>query len=143
MNVIEFSMDHKDKYIDMIQKLWNDIELEEINQIIDEHILSKNIIFLMEYKGDIIGFANTSIRSDYVEGSTSSPVGYIEGIFVEKKYRKQKVASKLVDQLSTYFKSIGITELGSDTEYENQTSALFHKSMGFSESIIRTYIKKI
>ena len=34
-----------------------------------------------------IGFAQCTLRNDYVEGSSSSPVGYLEGIYVKDEYR--------------------------------------------------------
>lgn len=36
-----------------------------------------------------IGFAQCGLRHDYVEGTESSPVGYLEGIFVCEEYRKK------------------------------------------------------
>lgn len=41
-------------------------------------------------------FAQCGLRHDYVEGRGSSPVGYLEGIFVEKEYRKQGCAKELL-----------------------------------------------
>ncbi len=36
------------------------------------------------------------MRTDYVEGTESSPVGYLEGIFVKEEYRKNGYAKELL-----------------------------------------------
>src|SRR3989442_14507789 len=48
--------------------------------------------------GEAIAFADLSIRNEYVEGSNSSPVGYVEGLYVKPEYRKQGIASELVQR---------------------------------------------
>ncbi|EKE01709.1 MAG: GCN5-related N-acetyltransferase, partial [uncultured bacterium] len=57
-----------------------------------EHFLAQN------KDGEYLGFINLSLRSDYVQGSSSRPVGYVEGIFVTPKSRKQGVAKELIKQ---------------------------------------------
>ena len=44
----------------------------------------------------VIGFANTALRFDYVEGCQLSPFTYLQGIFVEKSYRKNHYGKELV-----------------------------------------------
>lgn len=39
-----------------------------------------------------VGFAQCQLRHDYVEGTSHSPVGYLEGIFVLPPYRGRGVA---------------------------------------------------
>ena len=46
--------------------------------------------FFLKYENDFpIGFAQCQLRYDYVEGTKSSPVGYLEGIFVKEGYRSK------------------------------------------------------
>ena len=40
------------------------------------------------------GFAQCGLRFDYVEGTDSSPVGYLEGIFVLEEYKKRGYAKE-------------------------------------------------
>ncbi|HEY1372051.1 MAG TPA: aminoglycoside 6'-N-acetyltransferase [Candidatus Binatia bacterium] len=79
------------------------------------------------------GFVEVSMRRDYVEGSSSSPTGYLEGIFVEKKFRKTGVARLLVRMAEAWAKKRGASEFGSDTRLANRRSRKFHKALGFSE----------
>src|SRR5690554_1195282 len=92
----------------------------------------------------LIGFIQISIRTDYVNGSTNSPVGFIEGIFVDENYRKKDIARKLVDRADSYFKNEGIKEIASDVLIDNIDSQNFHKSIGFEEiERVVCYIKRI
>ncbi len=46
-----------------------------------EIILREDARFFIKYEGDIpAGFAQCQLRHDYVEGTETSPVGYLEGI---------------------------------------------------------------
>ena len=45
-------------------------------------------IFLAHVGDKAIGFAQCQLRRDYVEGCSQSPVGYLEGIYVDPQHRK-------------------------------------------------------
>lgn len=139
---------YEDKYYEGYKKLvlllWPDIELEEIDMLINEHKTTKDRIILVLNDNNPIGFINSSVRTDYVEGQDEGPVGYIEGIFVLKEYRKQNIAKTLVEEAIKYFKTLNIKEIASDSEMDNEASYHFHKAIGFPEpTLIRHYIKKI
>ncbi|WP_257941810.1 hypothetical protein [Campylobacter lari] len=55
-----------------------------------ENILKdqKYAVFLLKTQQLCIGLAYVSIRYDYVEGSSSTPVGYLEGIYIRENFRK-------------------------------------------------------
>src|SRR5580704_19299949 len=46
-------------------------------------------------QGRAIGFAEATLRHDYVNGCTSSPVGFLEGLYVRDEARRQGVARAL------------------------------------------------
>src|SRR5207245_712927 len=94
--------------------------------------------------GEAIAFADLSIRNEYVEGSNSSPVGYVEGLYVKPEYRKQGIASELVRRAEAWARGRGCTEYGSDTELSNIDSQNFHVRYGFekAETIVH-FIKKL
>jgi aminoglycoside 6'-N-acetyltransferase I len=84
------------------------------------------------------------LRIDYVEGSSSSPVGYIEVIFVEASHRNKGISKRLVKEGEGWSKSLGCRELASDTELHNKESQEFHKRIGFEEAgRIVFFIKEI
>ena len=53
-------------------------------------------VFLSVAEDGPVGFAQCQLRRDYVEGTRSSPVGYLEGIFVLPAYRNQGRARALL-----------------------------------------------
>ena len=84
--------------------------------------------------GDLYaGFITLSLRSDYVEGATSSPVGYIEGIFVKPEFRKSGVGKLLVERGETWANAQGCKDYCSDAEIINHASIKFHNQVGFKE----------
>ena len=54
-----------------------------------------------------IAFAQCQLRHDYVEGTESSPVGYLEGIFVSEGYRKKGCAAELLSECERWAKEKG------------------------------------
>ena len=90
--------------------------------------------FFLAYEGELaVGFAQCQLRHDYVEGTESSPVGYLEGIFVAEQYRKHGVAKQLLTACENWAKSKGCTEFASDCELDNTQSLRFHLNVGFTE----------
>ena len=79
-------------------------------------------------------FAQSQLRYDYVEGTESSPVGYLEGIFVSEEYRKNGFAAELLAECEKWAKEKGCTEFASDCELDNEVSLRFHLALGFEEA---------
>lgn len=94
----------------------------------------KNIIFLAISEENIVGFAQCGLRFDYVEGTDSSPVGYLEGIFVLEEYKKRGYAKELLGECQNWAKDQGCLEFASDCELDNEESLKFHLKMGFAEA---------
>ena len=92
------------------------------------------VVFAAMQAGSVIGFAQCQLRHDYVEGTSTSPVGYLEGIYVEEQYRRQGVAQALLNVCEEWIRSNGCTEFASDCELNNADSLRFHMSLGFEEA---------
>ncbi len=80
-----------------------------------------------------IGFAQCQLRHDYVEGCETSPVGFLEGIFVEEGHRHGGVARQLLRACEGWAKDMGCHEFASDCEIDNQASLAWHLNAGFEE----------
>ena len=46
--------------------------------------------------GEALGFAEAALRRDYVEGCSTSPVAFLEGIYVAPDHRRKGVAAALI-----------------------------------------------
>ena len=66
---------------------------EEFGELISD---PKAAVFLAFQAGQAVGFAQCQLRQDYVEGTDSSPVGYLEGIYVREAHRGRGLARELV-----------------------------------------------
>ena len=124
-----------DSITELAIKLWPDNEFQDLKNEFKSMLNTekhKSFLYLVDDKP--IGFVHMSIRTDYVEGSDSSPVGYVEGIYVEAEFRRQGISKELLDRGEAWAKEKGCTQIGSDIEYDNTTSYHFHKGIGFKEA---------
>ena len=124
-------------------KLWPDNTLETLAEEFQEMLMDDQCAVFLLYtednggqrsNGKPIGFAQCQLRHDYVEGTESSPVGYLEGIFVDEAYRRQGYARMLLAACEQWAQEMGCTEFASDCELDNETSLAFHLRMGFVEA---------
>ena len=105
-------------------------ELDQARNLLSSH---KDAVYLARVQSENIAFIHVSLRTDYVEGTESSPVGYIEGIYVSPSYRRKDVATQLLVKAENWARQKGCKEMGSDTEISNLLSQQFHQSSGFAE----------
>ena len=109
--------------------------LEELTEEFEELISQDDATCFLAYAGDTaVGFAQCQLRHDYVEGTDSSPVGYLEGIFVRENHRHQGYAKKLLAACEAWAREQGCTEFASDCELTNTDSLKFHLGVGFEEA---------
>ncbi len=80
-----------------------------------------------------IGFVELSHRN-IVDGCTSSPVPYIEGIYLMPGYRQKGIGKHVVKMLKEWCIKRGYNELAADTELENEDAQKFFTSVGFGET---------
>lgn len=84
--------------------------------------------------GSVIGFVEASKRLDYVNGTSSSPVAFLEGIYVVPESRRKGVARALVDSVVHWASAEGCRELASDSLLDNTAAHAMHGALGFEET---------
>lgn len=80
------------------------------------------------------GFVEAALRTDYVNGTDTSPVAFLEGIYVVPDCRHQGIASELVAAVTQWAISLNCQELASDALLDNELSHTVHKALGFHET---------
>ena len=116
-------------------RLWPEHSTEELEAEFGELLADAGCaIFLAEQDDEAVGFAQCQLRHDYVEGTDSSPVGYLEGVFVAEPYRNKRIASALLAACEDWAREMGCTEFASDCELKNTDSLRFHLAAGFTEA---------
>lgn len=83
--------------------------------------------------GELAGFLEASLRK-YADGCSTSPVGYIEGWYVDSDLRRQGVGRLLVAAAEAWALGLGCTEMASDCLLENYTSLAAHLALGYEEA---------
>lgn len=115
-------------------RMWQDNTLEGLTAEFGELLASEEAaVYLLYADEQPVAFAQCQLRHDYVEGTETSPVGYLEGIYVEDDCRGRGYAKMLLCTCEDWAKSMGCTEFASDCELENTGSLAFHLRMGFEE----------
>lgn len=115
--------------------MWQNHSINELINEFSEMMTNGKAQFFLKYDNDLpIGFAQCQLRYDYVEGTSTSPVGYLEGIFVMKGYRNKGYAKELLAACEAWAKENGCHEFASDCEIDNIDSFHFHKAMNFTEA---------
>ena len=120
---------------DLAIQMWTDHDPEDLEAEFRKLVMNDEAVCYMKYIDDQpAAFAQCQLRHDYVEGTDSSPVGYLEGIYVREKYRKNGYAAELLSECEKWAKEKGCTEFASDCELDNADSFRFHMSLGFEEA---------
>ena len=115
--------------------VWPDNEIDVLEEEMKDYIISdKGVNFIYFDKTIPVAFAQCGLRKDYVEGTESSPVGYLGGIYVKPEYRMTGIARNLLIQCENWVKSHGCSEFASDCELNNIDSLKFHLQVGFEEA---------
>lgn len=89
-----------------------------------------------------IGFAEATLRRDYVEGCDTSPVAFLEGIYVEPDCRVSGVARALANTVAEWGQAKGCSEFASNALIDNTDSHAFHTALGFTETERVVFFRK-
>nr|WP_085334908.1 aminoglycoside N-acetyltransferase AAC(6')-Id [Klebsiella pneumoniae] len=90
-----------------------------------------------------LGFVEAALRSDYVNGTNSSPVAFLEGVYVLPEARRRGIAHALVGAVEIWARNRACTEFASDASTDNPESHRFHQSLGFKETERVVYFRKM
>lgn len=129
------TVEDAEKVASLAIHMWKSHTIEELAQEFSDYIIKESgIVFLAMEDECTVGFAQCGLRHDYVEGTDSNPVGYLEGIFVVEEYRKRGFAKNMLKACQEWAKQQGCMEFASDCELVNEDSLKFHLKMGFEEA---------
>lgn len=115
-------------------QLWPSHSIAELEAELKSLLAQPDAAVFLAMAPEPVGFAQCQLRQDYVEGSTTSPVGYLEGIFVHPDFRHQGIARQLTAACEEWAASRGCREFASDCELDNTDSLAFHLRCGFAEA---------
>ena len=103
------SMDNLKDLVNLALELWPHHSAEELKTEFEETWAKDDAVFFLEYDGSLpVGFAQCQLRYDYVEGTDSSPVGYLEAIYVTEGARNRGLARELLRACEKWAKEKGL-----------------------------------
>jgi aminoglycoside 6'-N-acetyltransferase I len=132
-------------WLDMRLALWPDATADEHRGYLAISLAQPDrFLHLVMYdeKRRPVAFIDGSIRCDYVNGTESSPVGFIEGVYVVPAWRRRGIARQLFDAIADWARARGCSELASDALIENDVSLRAHAALGFRETDRVVYFTK-
>ena len=106
------------------------LNAEEVSKILEDR--AEWAVFVAGIDHECVGFLEVWLR-EYAEGASSSPVGYLEGWFVEPEFRCKGIGRSLVLAGEEWARQAGCTEMASDSEVDNVGSIRAHQRLGYRE----------
>lgn len=92
--------------------------------------------------GTPLGFIELALRTDYVNGTRSTPVAFLEAILVAPDARRQGIARALVAHAQAWARERGCREFASDAHADNTASHAMHRALGFEETQRVVFFRK-
>jgi aminoglycoside 6'-N-acetyltransferase I len=132
-------------WLEMRMALWADATAEEHRAYMAMSLAQpERFLGLMTYdeRRQPVGFIEGSIRGDYVNGTESSPVGFVEGVYVVPSMRRKGIARQLYAAIGDWARARGCRELASDALLDNEASQRAHRALGFRETERVVYFAK-
>ncbi len=128
------TLEDKAEWLRMRQGIWPEAPLEYLDFDMDDILADVHQLVLIAFQeGRPVGMIEANLR-EYGEGCETSPVGYIEGWYVNDELRGQRIGAKLVRAAEDWAREKGCTEMASDTWLENDVSITAHKKLGYEEA---------
>lgn len=144
-NIRHVRADDKPEWLRMRSALWPDHKSNEHLAEMDEILADpmQPVFVVDRSKGTLGGFLEAGIRK-YAEGCDTSPVGYIEGWYVDEDLRDQGLGAALIKAAEDWARSQGLTEMASDTWMDNEASIQAHMKLGYEETVrLVHFVKKL
>jgi len=143
MRIEEANPKQLDAWSHLRAELWPESSIEYHRTEIAEFLSKEGAIaYLACEQTGVVGFAEATLRYDYVNGCSTSPVLFLEGIYVLPENRRQGVARSLCGAVAAWGRAAGCREFGSDALIDNVESHAFHAALGFAETGRVVYFRK-
>ena len=127
--------------------LWPDVPLddlfEESQSLIDDQGANAAVFLAFIHGAAVaVGLAEVVLRRDYVNGCETSPVAFLEGVYVAPGHRRMGIARALVAKAADWGRAVGASEFASDARLDNEASHAFHRAAGFEETDRVVYFRR-
>ncbi len=143
VTIRNFTPEDHAEWLRLRKALWEDCadeqQVREMEEILNSDV--DQIFFAERPGGGLCGFIEAALRSR-ANGCESTPVGYIEGWYVDPDVRRQGVGRSLVAVAENWARSRGCRQMASDAELWNTVSHQAHGAVGYEETARLVLFKK-
>ncbi|MDQ3705114.1 MAG: GNAT family N-acetyltransferase [Chloroflexota bacterium] len=108
-----------------------------IGEVADHFQNHLNLCYVADSEGQIVGFALGADSYEVMENT-----GHLEWVAVAPEYRRQGVASQLMQRLVEIYRQLGKAKVVSDISSANVASRGMARKLGFTEGISVTFFVK-
>ena len=127
------TQEDKAEWLRMRKGIWPEAPDEYLDFDMDEILANEDYFAIFACDGDKpIGLTEAQIKES-AEGCESSPVGYLEGWFVQEEYRGKGAVGIMTHAAENWAREKGCTEMASDTWLDNEASIRAHLKLGYDE----------
>lgn len=122
------------QWLAMRRQLWPDADNRtEVDAFLAGRGRAGDAVFVAGTEdGTLCGFIELSLRHDYVEGASESPVAFVEGWFVLPDRRNRGIGRRLLRQAEQWAVSRGCQEIAGDADATNASAIAAHQACGYS-----------
>lgn len=129
-----------DEWLRMRKQLFSEYSPDELLKEIEQIYFERSVVGELDYvvyvfdKGQdqLGGFIETSLRR-FVEDCQTSPIGYIESLYVDSELRRKGIAKELVKKSEDWIIRKNCSEYFVDTDPDMPDAIDFYLSYGFQE----------
>ncbi|MDK4711550.1 aminoglycoside 6'-N-acetyltransferase [Rhizobium sp. CNPSo 4039] len=145
MRIEQAADEYLDEWTRLRVELWPDSSYEHHRAELAQFRANENAVayLAIDSAGHVAGFAEATLRHDYVNGCKTSPVLFLEGIYVRPEHRRGGMARALCDAVGAWDRAAACMEFASDALIDNLASHAFHAALGFIETRRVVYFRKL
>lgn len=137
MQIARLEAADQDDWLALRRALWPDTPPDSHRRQIADQLAAPGrcaAFTARDAAGRALGLAEVSLRSDHVNGTHTSPVAFLEGLYVLPARRRRGVARALTQAVIDWARTRQCRELASDTTLTNRASRAVHRRLGFGET---------
>ena len=135
MGVVRLKRSQIPEWLRLRATLWPAVSPEEHRRAMTDLLADEefNAVFVsLDRARRLTGFAEVTLRMS-AEGCTTSPVGYLEALYVAPKARLKGVGRALTAKAEAWAASQGCREMASDVAMDNEDGRRVQRDLGYEE----------
>jgi aminoglycoside 6'-N-acetyltransferase I len=121
INICKAKIEDSKMVAELFHNMWSGSDIIDLQTELLAKITNNESEIFIAYNDNIaVGVAQCGLRKDYVEGTGSTPVGYLEGIYVIEEFHNKGVATMLCKECEAWALTIGCKEFGKYERIQNK-----------------------